>query len=104
MSQLQRINNLTFYCQYILSLLLFVIKNNDIFPTKNEIHSTSTRNSNNSNPPLLHLTKAQKVVYFSGIKTYNSFSKSIKELSYGAKKFKVTLKNFLVHSFYSLEE
>jgi hypothetical protein len=77
---------LPFYCQYILSILLFVIKNNENFPTNKEIHSIGTRNSNNSKPSLLHLTKAQKGVYFSGIKIYNSLPQSIKELSYGAKK------------------
>jgi hypothetical protein len=96
---------LPFYCQYILSLLLFVIKNNEIFPTNNEIHSTGTRNSDNLHSPLLHLTKAQKSVYFSGIKIYNSLPQSIKQLSYDAKKFKVTLKKFLlVNSFFSLQE
>jgi hypothetical protein len=37
--------------------------------------------------------------------TYNSLPQSIKQLSYDARKFKVTLKKFLlVNSFYSLEE
>jgi hypothetical protein len=55
---------LPFYCQYIFSLLLFVIKNNGIFPTNNEMHSICTRHSDNLHPPLLNLTKAQKGVIF----------------------------------------
>jgi hypothetical protein len=100
---------LPFNCQYIFSILLFVIKNNGIFPTNNEIHSISTRKDIVTtcipHPPQLNLTKAQKGVYFSGIKVYNSLPQSIKQLSKDAKIFKVTLKKFLlIHSFYSLEE
>ena len=76
---------LSFHCHYILSLLLFVIKNNEIFPTNNEIHSIGARNSDNLYSPLLHLIKAQKTVCFSGIKIYNSLSQSIKQLSCDAK-------------------
>jgi hypothetical protein len=61
---------LPFYCQYIFSVLLFVIKNNEIFLTNSEIHSICTRHSANLHPPLLPLTKAQKGVYFSAIKIY----------------------------------
>jgi hypothetical protein len=100
---------LPFYCQYIFSLLLFVIKNNGIFHPNNEIHSICTRQDIVTTctppPPLLNLTKAQKGVYFSGIKVYNSLPQCIKQLSYDAKKFKVTFKKILlIHSFYSLGE
>jgi hypothetical protein len=82
---------LPFYCQYIFSLLLFFINNNEVFPTINEIHSICTRHSDNLHRTLLHLTKAQKGVYFSGIKVYNSLPQSIKQLSRDAKICKATL-------------
>jgi hypothetical protein len=54
---------------------------------------------------VLHLTKAQKGVYYSAIKIYNSLPQIIKKLSVDANKFKVTLKKFLlINSFYSLDE
>jgi hypothetical protein len=86
---------LPLYCQYIFSLLLFVIKNNGTFATNNEIHSICTSHSDNLRPPLLNLTKAQKDVYFSGIKVYNSLPQNIKQLSYDTKKFKVTTKKYI---------
>jgi hypothetical protein len=96
---------LPFYCQYIFSILLFVIKNNEIFLTNSEIHSICTRHTANLHPPLLHLTKAQKGVYFFTIKIYNILPQRIKKLSGDAYKFKVTLKKFLLlNSIYSLEE
>jgi hypothetical protein len=96
---------LPFYCQYIYSILLFVIKNKEIFPENSEIHSICTRHRANLHPPLLHLTKAQKGVYYSAIKIYNSLPQRIKKLSDDANKFKIALKKFLlINSFYSLDE
>jgi hypothetical protein len=55
--------------------------------------------------PHLRLTTVQKGAYYSGIKVYNDLPSSIKSLIYDQRKFKTTLKNFLLsHSFYSLEE
>jgi hypothetical protein len=80
------------------------MNNNEVFPTNNEIHSICTRHSDNLHPRLLHLTKAQKGVYFSGIKVYNSLPQSIKQLLHDAKKFKATLKKILlINSFHSLD-
>jgi hypothetical protein len=76
-----------------------------IFLTNSEIHTICTRHTANLHPPLLHLTKAQKGLYFSAIKIYNFLPQRIKKLSGDANIFKVTLKKFLLlNSFYSLEE
>jgi hypothetical protein len=83
---------LLFCCQYIYSILLFAIKNKEIFPTNSEIRSICTRHRTNLHPPSLHLMKAQKGVYFSAIKIYNSLPQRIKKLSGDANKFKETLK------------
>jgi len=42
---------------YILSLLLFVIKNKELFTTSNEIHSICTRQHLNFHQPSANLTK-----------------------------------------------
>jgi hypothetical protein len=77
---------LPFYCQYIYSIL-FVIKNKEIFPANSEIHSICTRHRASLHLLLLHLTKAQKDVYYSAIKIYNSLPLRIKKLSGDANKF-----------------
>jgi hypothetical protein len=101
----KELRTLPFFCQYTFSILVFIIKNNEISLTNSEIHSICTRRSANLHPPLLHLTKAQKGVYFSAIKIYNSLPQRIKKLSGDVNKFKATIKKFLlVNSFYSMEE
>jgi thiamine pyrophosphokinase len=46
-----------------------------------------------------------KGVFYSGLETYDHLPKTIKELSYDVKQFRLALKRFIVsNSFYSLEE
>jgi len=91
--------------QYILSLLVFVIKNSDFFQSNSEIHNLSTRFNHNLHLPSTNLTLVQKGVLYSGSKIYNHLPSNIKALSNDAKRFKHTLKNYLIeHSFYSLDE
>jgi len=76
-------------------VLLFVVKNKDLYTTNQEIHNINTKSNTNLHLPVCNLTIFQKGAYFSGIK---SLSKEIKL-------FKPALKMFLnLHSFYSVEE
>jgi hypothetical protein len=91
--------------QYILSTLLFVVKNKDLFITNQEIHNINTRCNTDLHPPICNLMAFQKGVYFSGIKLYNHLPLNLKSLSKEIKLFKPALKRFLLlHSFYSVEE
>jgi hypothetical protein len=55
--------------------------------------------------PSTRLTRMQKGLYYSGIALFNTFPLEIKQAAHDIKKFKHTLKAFLVtNSFYSLEE
>ena len=91
--------------QYILSLLLFVVKNIDEFKSNFEVHSINTRHRSDLFPPAAKLSKYHKGVYYSGIKIFNHLPQNIKHLSWNVKKFKVALKKFLLlGSFYTLNE
>ena len=49
------------------------------------------------------VTRYQQGVYYSGIKIFNGLPKAIKDISSKSKKFKITLKHYLLpHAFYSL--
>jgi hypothetical protein len=85
--------------QYILSLAVYVAKNIDNFTTNSDIHSINTRHKSSLYPPLLRLTKYQKRVYYTGIKTYNCLPLKIKELSGNLKNFKKSVKK---NSFYKV--
>jgi len=91
--------------QYILSLLMFVVKNRESFKLNSDIHHIATRYNNNFHLPSTQLTLFQRGVYYSGIKMYNHLQLSIKDLSHDIKRFKRALKGFIqLNSFYSLEE
>ena len=87
---------LPLYSQYIFSVLIFMIKNKDLFSTNYQIHNVHTRFKTNLHPPTANLTKFQKGVYYSGIEIFNNL---------GIKLFWNALKRFLlINSFYNSEE
>jgi len=96
---------LTLPGQYILSLLLFVIKYSEFFPLNLDIHDRNTRYNDNLHPPTTNLKLVQKGDLYSGINIFNRLPTSIKSLSKDPKHFKNKLKNFLLeYTLYSLNE
>jgi hypothetical protein len=101
----KRLEILPLKSQYILSTLMFVVKNNDLSTTNQEIRNINTRSNTNLHPPTCNLMVFQKGVSFSGIKLYNHLPPYLKNLSKEIKSFKPALKRFLfLYSFYSVEE
>ena len=91
--------------QYILSLLLFVIRNKNQFLVNSEIYHTDTRQHANFDHPSVNVTKYQKGVYCLGVKMFTMLPSYIKTGFDNPKKVKVVLQKFLhENSFYSLEE
>ena len=58
--------------QYIISLLIFVVDNENLFHVNSEIHSINTRQNFNLYQPQANLTLYQKGPYYSGIKVFNN--------------------------------
>jgi hypothetical protein len=91
--------------QYILSLLLFMANNRNLFITNSEIHDIQTRQGNNLHLPMTNLTICQHGVYYSSIKIFNKLPLEIKNIVGNPLKFKHALKKYLnKNSFYTLEE
>jgi len=102
---IKKLNILTFHSQYILSLLLFVVKNINEFTHNFDVHSINTRHRADLFPPTTTLSKYHNGIYYSGIKIFNHLPQHIKHLSCNIKKFKAALKKFLLlGSFYTLDE
>ena len=96
---------MTFYSQYIHSLVLYTVNNKHLFDVNNKIHKYKTRNNNDLYLPLVSLSKFNKGAYVPGIKVFNHLPQYIKELINNQTYFKSTLKRFLYyHSFYSMNE
>jgi hypothetical protein len=102
----KKLEILPLYSQYIFSISIFVIKKNKhLFHTNNQIRSIHTRFTTNLHPPTVHLTKFQKAVYYSAIKTFNNLPHDIKDLANEVIPFRNTLRRFLlIHSFYNSYE
>jgi len=74
--------------QYILSLLMFVVKNRVLFESNSDIHHIGTRYNSDLHLPSTQLNLFQKGVYYSGIKIYNHLPLSIKYVSHDIRRFK----------------
>jgi hypothetical protein len=99
----KKLNILPVHSQYIQSLLLFVVKNVEMFKPNSVVHTINTRRSSDLYLPATHLSKVQKGVYHSGIKVFNCLPPRIKSLSSDVRKFKPALKRFLLEgSFYTV--
>jgi hypothetical protein len=99
------LNILPLKSQYIFSLLLFVVKNRDLYELNSEIHNVNTRFSSDLHTPAANLAAFQRGPYYFGIKVFNHLPASIKKTSHDINQFRSTLKNFLlINSSYSLEE
>ena len=80
--------------QYILSLLLFTIKNKNQFLVNSGIYHTNTRQHANFHHPSVNMTKYQKAVYYLIVKVFNILPSYIKTEFHNPKKCKVVLQKF----------
>jgi hypothetical protein len=65
--------------QYILSLMMFIIKNQ--FTVNSKIQNINARQHKNLHHPTLNLTGYQQVIYYSRVWVYNKLPPHIKQLS-----------------------
>jgi len=75
--------------KYVLSLLMFVVENKNLFLTNNENHNLETRQRNNLYRPQANLTIYQKGAYYLGIKIFNNLPLEIKNVAGNQKKLKL---------------
>jgi hypothetical protein len=70
------------------------------------LYTIKTRNSFNLHPPLSHLTKHQKGIYYAGIWVFNHPPTSVRGIVNETKELKKALKRFFIldNSFYSMDE
>jgi len=91
-STFKQLEILSLPCKYILSLLNFIIYNQEDSRTNSSRHNTV-------------LINFQRSTFYAGIKTFNSLPPSLKILKNDKTKFKTALRKYLnTHSFYSVDE
>jgi len=60
--------------QYTLSLMSFILNNQEIFQTNSPIHNINTRNKLHLHRPNANLSCFQKSTFYAGINIFNSFT------------------------------
>jgi hypothetical protein len=104
-SLFKKLEILPLSCQYIFSLMNFIVNYIELYQTNSAFHSVNTRNKNHLHRPTAYLSCFQKCAYYAGIKTFNSVPPSLKTVSDKKETFKVALKRYLnTHTFYSVDE
>jgi hypothetical protein len=99
------LNILTFYSQYIFSLLLLVVKNMYLFVLNIEVHIINTHQSINLHVPSIKLAKCKNGVYYMGTVIFNHLPRNLRELLSGYIKFNSAINNLLLNqSFYLINE
>jgi len=96
---------MTMYPQYIYSLMVHTVQNQQIYAANNDIHNYKTRYNKDLHFPIMNLKRYRDGPYYSAIKIYNYLPEYIKALTFDLKSFKRTLRGFLCqHSFYSMQD
>jgi hypothetical protein len=96
---------LTVPCLYIYALMMFVVKNRNIYQTNNFIHNLNTRQQEKLHVSSVRLSSIQRGVHYSSIRIYNNLPQSIYILKDNVNIFKQRFKNFLIsNAFYSIDE
>jgi hypothetical protein len=92
-------------CEYMFTLMNFVVNDQELFQTNSAIHSVNTRNRDHLHRPTANLSCFQKIAYCAGIKTFNTVLSNLRSLMTKKAQFKVVLKRYLnTHSSYTVEE
>jgi hypothetical protein len=98
-------NILPLRSQYIYSLMMFLIKNREIFNTNSDCYEIDTRQNMNIHMYQVNLAKYGNGVYLMAVRIYNELPNKLKIILNNPNKFKASLKEFLhLNSYYTLDE
>jgi hypothetical protein len=76
-SLFERSEILPFSCEYIFSLVLLIVNNQEHFQTNYSIHTVTTRNKNQLHRPIANLSCFQKSAFYAGINIFNILPSSV---------------------------
>jgi hypothetical protein len=97
----KELNILPLQAQYILSMSMFVVANNELFTFNSQVHNCSTRAIYDLHYPQTNLAQFQKGICYMGIKIFNHLPTNIKSRSNDLRSFKLQLTTFLLQNSFS---
>jgi hypothetical protein len=91
--------------QYIYSMIMFAVKNIEIFDTNKDFYDINTRQHMNMHMNQVNLARNGKGAHHTIVNIYNRLPKNLKEITNNPNKFRVSMKEFLFSNvFYTLDE
>jgi hypothetical protein len=72
-SLFKRLEILTLHCEYVFSILIFIVNNQEHFQTNSAIHRVNTVNKNQLHRPIANLSSFQKSAYYEGVQFLTVF-------------------------------
>jgi len=92
-------------CKYILTLMNFIITDQENFQTNSSMHHINTRNKHHLHSPNANPSCFQKNTIYAGIKIFNSLQPSLSKIKNDKAKFKEAIRKYLnTHHFYFVDE
>ena len=82
-------------CQFIPSLMNFIINNQKIFQTNLSVHNINTRNNNRHHRPNTILCCFKKSAFCAGINIFDSLPRNLTVCSSNKAQFKAALKQYI---------
>ena len=79
-------------CPIIVSLLNFIINNQEFFQTNSSMHNINTSIKHHFHRPNANLLCFRKITFYAGIKVFNSLPPSVTILKNDKAKFKAALR------------
>ena len=73
----KKLDILRFPCFYTYALMLFAVKNLNIYQTNFSVYGMNTRHKNKLHIPSVRLTSIQRSVYYSSLKLFNQLPQNI---------------------------
>jgi len=73
----EKLDILKFPCLYIYALMLFAVKNLNIYLPNSSVHGMNTRQQNKLHIPSVRLSSIQRGVYYSCVKIFNQLPQNI---------------------------
>jgi hypothetical protein len=91
----KRLRILPLSCEYIFSIMNYIVNNKEHIWTNSAVHSVNTRNRQHVHRPTANLSCFQKGAYYAGIKTFDNLPSSLKILMNEKAQFKAALKSYI---------
>jgi len=73
----KKLDVLTVPCLYIYALMLFAVKNHNIYPTNSSVHGMNTRQQNKLHIPSVRLSSTQRGVCYSSVEIFDQLPHNI---------------------------